>query len=153
MALVQTAVNFARVMAAVFANPLPSPVWTSLALRAGEFAAAVWTYVALRALVFAAAVLAPVALTAVVFAAVVLTLQAFLCRPRRQNFTHGCAAHVANILKLSACTYFEKTADAITALFAAPRGRRRTALLTLRRRRAASCRALRATAPQSARAR
>ena len=88
MALVQTAVNFARVMAAVFANPLPSPVWTSLALRAGEFAAAVWTYVALRALVFAAAVLAPVALTAVVFAAVVLTLQTFLCRPRRQNFTH-----------------------------------------------------------------
>ena len=88
MALVQTAVNFARVMAAVFANPLPSPVWTSLALRAGEFAAAVWTYVALRALVFAAAVLAPVSLTAVVFAAVVLTLQTFLCRPRRHNFTH-----------------------------------------------------------------
>ena len=142
MALVQTAVNFARVMAAVFANPLPSPVWTSLTLRAGEFAAAVWTYVALRALVFAAAVLAPVALTAVVFAAVVLTLQTFLCRPRRQNFTHVAPRmHVADILKLSARTYFDNAADSITALFAAPRGRRRTAPPTLRRQCAASCRA------------
>ena len=148
MALVQTAVHLARVMAAVFASALESPVWTSIALTAGVFQAAVWTSIALTADVFHNAVQTPAALTALVFAEVVLTLHTFLCRPRRQNFTHGCAAHVANILKLSACTYFEKTADAITALFAAPRGRRRTALLTLRRRRAASCRALRATAPQ-----
>ena len=73
MALVQTAVNFARVMAAVFADPLESPVWTSIALTAGVFDNAVQT---------------PAALTALVFAEVVLTLHTFLCRPRRQNFTH-----------------------------------------------------------------
>ncbi len=88
MALVQTAVNFARVMATVFANPLSSPVWTSIALNTRVFQAAVWTSIALTAGVFDNAVQTPAALTALVFAEVVLTLHTFLCRPRRQNFTH-----------------------------------------------------------------
>ena len=75
-------------MAAVFANPLSSPVWTSIALTAGVFENAVWTSIALTALVFDNAVQTPAALTALVFAEVVLTLHTFLCRPRRQNFTH-----------------------------------------------------------------
>ena len=134
MALVQTAVHLARVMAAVFANALESPVWTSIALTAGVFDNAVQT---------------PAALTALVFAEVVLTLHTFLCRPGRQNFTHVAPRmHVADILNLSARTSFDSAAYTLTAFSAAPRARLRTVLLIARRRRAASGRGWRATAPR-----
>ena len=141
MALVEAAVNLARVMTAIFANPLSPPMWTSAALRARVFKAAVLTSVALRARVFKAAVLTPAALRALVFAAVVLTLQTLHCRPGR-NFTHFAPRmHVACILALAARTSFDSEADTLTPFSAAPRVRLRTVLPIGRRRRAASCRA------------
>ena len=72
MALVQAAVNLARVMVAVAAKSLSPPMLTSVALRAGVFNAAVLTTAALRAMVYAAVMMTPW----------------MLLRLRRKNFTH-----------------------------------------------------------------
>ena len=72
MALVQAAVNLARVMVAVAAKSLSPPMLTSVALRAGVFNVAVLTTAALRAMFYAAGMMTPW----------------MLPRLLRKNFTH-----------------------------------------------------------------
>ena len=72
MAFVEAAVKLARVMVALAAKSLSSPVLTSVALRANVLKAAVLTSAALRAMFFAAVMLTPYTFV----------------RFRRKNFTH-----------------------------------------------------------------